>query len=135
MSDEILLKDPRGPIESFSWGKFIIIGVEHGAVEDQVIGCGKDLRLIGDVVSKWSERKGHNLNESIITGIFDQEIDKLVIGIGVDGQLKCPVEVTEYIKSKGIQPVILEKTPAACQIYNDMFHAGEKVALLVHGTC
>jgi hypothetical protein len=41
-----MFDDPKGPIEHFSWGKFIICGKEHSKL-DEKIGVGKDIRLIG----------------------------------------------------------------------------------------
>ncbi len=71
----------------------------------------------------------------MITGVYDREIEVLIIGIGVEGAIKCPEEVRQKIKEKGIQQIILARTPEACARYNQLFHEGKKVALLAHGTC
>jgi len=76
-----MYSDLKGPIESFSWGKFVILGKEHSKSHDGKVGAGKDIRLIGQEVSKWKERQGHEL--------FSDEL----------------------------------------------YHKGEKIALLAHGTC
>jgi hypothetical protein len=130
-----MFDDKRGPIEHFSWGKFIVCGKEHSKVSGEKIGAGKDIRLIGKNISKWKEREGHRLGPEMITGVFDQNIEILILGIGVDGLVECPEKVKKYIKSNGIKKLILEKTPEACRVYNDLFNKGEKVALLAHGTC
>jgi hypothetical protein len=127
--------DVEGPIQEFSWGKFIIAGEEHSKSYEGKMGVGKDIRLIGTEVTKWSERKGHLLNEDMITKVFDRDIDILVIGAGVHGALECPETVQRYIRQKGIPELILLKTPAACEKYNALYQSGKKVALLAHGTC
>ncbi len=129
-----MFDDPQGPIEHFSWGEYIIGGVEHAGAKKDQMGAGKDIRLVGREVTEWRERKGHQLTEAMITGVYDRGIEVLIIGIGVDGALECPDDVKRAIQAKGIQ-VILERTPAACATYNALFHQGKRVALLAHGTC
>ncbi len=130
-----MFDDPEGPIEHYSWGKFVVCGKEHSKTGAGKTGEGKDIRMIGTEVSKWKERKGHNLDKTMITGIFEHKIDVLIIGTGADGMLECPDKVREFILKKGIKKLIIEKTPAACRIYNECFKKGKKVALLAHGTC
>ena len=130
-----MFHDNKGPIEEFSWGKFIISGREHSKSWDTKVGVGKDIRLIGTKVSKWKERKGHDLTNEMVTGIFEENIDTLIIGIGAAGAVNCPASVQEYIKSKGIREILLLKTPEACKKYNELFQDGKHVALLAHGTC
>ena len=129
-----MFDDPKGLIEHFSWGKYIIGGVEHAGAKKDQMGAGKDIRLVGQEVTEWRERKGHCLTEAMITGIYDRGIEVLILGIGVDGALECPEAVKRAIQAEGIQ-VILERTPDACATYNALFHQGKRVALLAHGTC
>ncbi|MEQ8168288.1 MAG: Mth938-like domain-containing protein [Candidatus Eremiobacterota bacterium] len=126
-----MLIEPRGPVEHFLWGKFIICGKEHSST----VGAGKDIRLIGKKVTKWEERKGQCITASMITGVMDKNIDVLIIGIGVEGNIKFPEEVKNAIIEHGIKELIVEKTLNACKIYNKLFNEGKKVALLAHGTC
>ena len=131
-----MFDDPRGPIEYFSWAKFIICGQEHSEVVDgEEVGVGKDIRLIGREVSEWRERKGHELKPSMITGVYGRGIEVLIIGIGVDGLIECPGKVKRAIQENGIPEVIVARTPEACRLYNELFHQGKRVALLAHGTC
>jgi hypothetical protein len=125
-----MFDDPEGPIEHFSWGSFVINGQEHSPTA----GVGKDIRLIGDDVSAWSERQGHRLKKSMITGIYNSDIDVLVLGLGVHGRIKCPGKVRREIKQHGLT-LIAEPTPEACRVYNEQYRAGKNVALLAHGTC
>ncbi|MBI9043706.1 MAG: hypothetical protein JEZ06_04425 [Anaerolineaceae bacterium] len=133
--DKTVFKDSIGPIEEFSWGKFIVGGKTHTKEGDQLIGAGKDIRLIRNHISAWTERKGHKVKPDMITGIFDQDIQVLVFGIGVQGSLKVPQKTISAIKKQGIEEVLLLRTPQACQIYNKLYYEGKRVALLAHGTC
>ena len=96
---------------------------------------GKDIRLVGGVVSRWKERKGHRLKKEMITGVYDHGVEALIIGLGVHSALECPRQVQEAILEQGISQLILEPTPEACRRYNEMVREGKRVALLAHGTC
>lgn len=125
-----MFDDPEGPIEHFSWGSFVINGQEHSPSA----GVGKDIRLIGEKVSVWSERQGHRLKKSMITGIYDSDVDVLVLGLGVHGRLKCPGKVKKAIRQHDLT-LIAKPTPDACRTYNELYREGKNVALLAHGTC
>ncbi len=125
-------RDPDGPVEEFSRGRFVIGGQAHS---DQGEGVGKDIRLVGSVVSEWKERKGHTLSPAMITGVFDCDVQVLVIGTGIDGMVKVPDETRQYIHDHGISRLILLRTPAACRKYNELYREGRSAALLAHGTC
>ena len=126
-----MFADPRGPIEHFSWGCFVIDGQEHSRSS----GVGKDIRLVEEDVTPWRERKGHKLKKSMITGVYDRDLDVLVIGLGFHSAIKCPDEVKKAVREHGISELLLEPTPQACATYNELFRQGKRVALLAHGTC
>lgn len=130
-----MLKNNTGPIEHYSWGTFIVGGTQHSKTVSGKKGVGKDVRIIGNNVSKWKERKGHDLTMDMITGVFDKGIETLIIGTGMNGMVTCPQNVVNEIKKKGIKEVVLLVTPDACEMYNQLFQQGKKVALLAHGTC
>ena len=130
-----MFNDPGGPIEHYSWGKFVIAGEEHSGNGEERKGAGKDILLIGKKVRRWKERKGHVLDRSMVQRVLGKEVEILVIGTGADGALSVPGEVVEHLRDKGIKRVLVERTPEACKQYNRLYHDGEKVALLAHGTC
>ena len=130
-----MFDDKNGPIEHFSWGKFIISGKEHSGQGELRIGKGKDLILVEKKVKRWKSRKGHLLDKSMVEEVLDYKVDIVVIGNGVVGALKVPNKVVDYLIKKGVSKVIIEKTPKACKMYNSLVHSGKKVALMVHGTC
>jgi len=128
-------EDAAGPIESYSWGRFVIDGQEHMEGEDGPVGKGKDIRMVGREVSRWKERKGHLLKKRMVTGVYDQGIKVLIIGTGATGALEVPRNVIESIEQNGIKRLYITKTAEACKIFNALYHRGEAVALLAHGTC
>lgn len=128
-------RDDEGPVERFTWGAFVIRGKQHSGSGEERIGAGKDIRVIGDKVSRWKERKGHRLKKSMITGVYEEDIDVLVIGIGAEGAIEVPDKVKRAVAEHGIDEIRIERTPEACRIYNKLYHKGKRVALLAHGTC
>jgi hypothetical protein len=123
------------PIESCTWGAFVIDGQEHSETGDSIRGVGKDIRVVGKEVSEWKERKGHKLKFDMVTGVFNPDVEVLIIGIGHFSAIRCPDKVLEKIRAAGIREIIPLPTPDACQEYNRRFAANERVALLAHGTC
>ncbi|MBM3190531.1 MAG: hypothetical protein FJZ90_17670 [Chloroflexi bacterium] len=130
-----MFTDPRGPIKHFAWAKFSVVRSTSASAGEHELDLGKDIRLVGTKASAWEERKGHRLKREMVTGVYGQGIEVLVIGAGVYGSLKVPRKVREAIHEQGIGEVIVERTPEACRIYNELYHAGRRVALLAHGTC
>jgi len=127
-----MFRDESGPIESFEWGRFVINGEVHS--EDGE-GVGKDICIIDGEVTPWDARHGHRLNPNMVDCVFGAGIDILVIGIGVYGRIKVRDKTLKKVKAEGVNEVVIEKTPEACQIYNRLFREGKRVALLAHGTC
>jgi len=130
-----MFDDPKGPIEHVSWGKFIVCGEEHSQSEAGEVGAGKDIRVIGTEVTPWKERKGHRLKKKMITGVYGKDLDVLVIGIGINGAIECPEKVRKAIRENGIEDLVVRTTVEACSVYNRLYHEGQRVALLAHGTC
>jgi len=133
--DTELFQDKAGPIERFSWGMFVIRGETHGEGAEGRMGAGKDIRLIGKKATPWKERKGHRLKKSMITGVYDEDVDILVIGVGVSGCVEVPDKVRRDVADHGIAELAIERTPEACRTYNRLCRKGKRVALLAHGTC
>lgn len=126
-----MFDDPEGPVEHFSWAKFIIRGKEHSRFK----GVGKDIMVIGDDVKEWEEMGGHHLTPRSIECIEGMDLDILVIGNGVDGIVDISGSIINKIKELGIYEIIIEHTPKACFTFNELHRQGKKVALLAHGTC
>jgi len=124
--------DSAGPIERFEWGKFQIDGRVHSM---DGVGVGKDIFMLGRDVQPWRARKGHRLEPKMVPSVLASEIEVLVIGNGVNGALKVPKKTRNAILAAGVGELIIEPTPKACAIYNELVRQGKKAALLAHGTC
>jgi hypothetical protein len=127
-----MFRDPQGPIERFEWGRFVINGETHSLNGD---GVGKDICILHGEVRAWKERKGHQLTPFMVRCVLGQGISTLVIGNGVNGALKVKKKTRKAIKEAGIEDLIIERTPQACEIYNRLIREGKSAALLAHGTC
>jgi hypothetical protein len=127
-----MFTDHEGPIERFEWGLFQINGEVHSA---EGMGVGKDICIVGGVVQPWQERKGHRLKIKMVLPALKPEVEILVIGNGVNGAIRVPEKTRQAVKTAGVVELIIEKTPAACEVYNRLARQGKAVALLAHGTC
>lgn len=125
----------REVIESVTFGCFIIRGEEHSERHGARIGAGKDVRVVGKKVSRWKERKGHRLTPNMITGVYGEGVETLIIGCGFSEALVVEQTAIEDALRHGIMEVIVRPTPEACRLYNELHAKGTKVALLAHGTC
>ena len=126
-----MFDDPEGPIEHFSWAKFIIRGKEHSRSK----GVGKDILVTCEEVREWENMGGHHLTPMSLNCIEGEDLDVLVIGNGVNGIVDISGPVIQRIKELGINEIIIEKTPKACMTFNKINRKGRKVVLLAHGTC
>ena len=127
-----MFRDPQGPIESFEWGRFVINGEVHSMDGE---GVGKDICILQGEVRQWKARKGHRLAPSMVSCVFKQGVSVLVVGNGVNGALKVQKKTRKAIKVAGIEELIVERTPKACEIFNRLISEGKSAALLAHGTC
>jgi len=127
-----MFTDPKGPIESFEWGRFCIRGQVHSGEGE---GVGKDIFMVGEKVQSWSARKGHRLKPSMVDCVLGEGATILVIGNGVNGAIKVPKKTCQKVRDAGIETLIIEKTPKACKTYNELIHRGKRAAFLAHGTC
>lgn len=121
----VLFQDKDGVIEEVRWGCFRIAGKEFQ----------KDIRCLVRDPSPWTERRGHVLDETMITGVWEQAVEVLVIGLGIDGALQCPEGLQKRVRERGISEIIVAPTVEACRMYNSFIRSGKRAALLAHGTC
>ena len=111
-------------IDSYSFGSYIINGKEHKW----------DIKLINKNVFRWVGRNGHNIIIDDIRDLIAEKPEILIIGIGASGLINVSDKIKEFIKVRGIK-LIIEKTGAACNEYNNALKSNKKVCAIMHGTC
>jgi|GEM_PF-5785171 len=92
---EALFHDPSGPIEAFSWGRYVICGEIHEKTDGSNQGKGKDLYIIDNQKKKWNERKGRILAPQMVSRVIDKDVDVLIIDLGVYGEIDFPFPLTQ----------------------------------------
>ncbi len=137
---DVLFSDPQGPVQELTWGRFVIEGVEHAEVgEGRSKGAGKNVCVIGGEVTKWKKAADqpdrHHPTAKSFRCVEGQGLEAVVIGRGIEGAMEVPGRIVKGIRVTGIPRVIVERTAAACRIYNELARQGVRVALLAHGTC
>jgi uncharacterized protein YprB with RNaseH-like and TPR domain len=115
---------PMPHIESYSFGTVTVDGKTHSS--DLII-------LPGGVRAGWWRKEGHRLDMQDLDQIIEAKPSILVIGTGNVGLMKVPQETLDYLAQHGIQ-VLVERTAAACQRYNELAET-EQAAAALHLTC
>lgn len=112
-------------IDSFSFGQITIDGRSYTS----------DVIVFHDRVNAaWWRKEEHRLEPLDVTTILHAQPDVLIIGTGYAGVLTVPKPVIAHIESQDIE-VIVDKTPKAIELFNEM-QAGKKyVIAALHITC
>jgi hypothetical protein len=112
-------------IDSYSFGKMVIDGVEHR----------NDLFIYGGVVfGDWWRKEGHNLRVEDIEEVVLYKPEVIVIGRGASGVMRVSKEAVKYIESNGIE-LSMGKTGAAVEMFNKAIADGVNAAGAFHLTC
>ena len=112
-------------IDSFSFGSITIDGEKYA----------NDLILIPPgIISSWWRREGHKLAVDDMAEVIAYHPDVLVVGRGVSNMMQVPQSTISDMESTGVRVEILS-TPEACDRFNVLMKAGEKVAGALHLTC
>ena len=111
-------------IDNFTFGRMIIDGKTYTS----------DLILYPDKIDdNWWRKSGHFLVVEDLLDILTYEPEILIVGTGVNGLMKVPVETKKFVESKGIE-LMIEETEEACKIYNKIMEKNKIVAAF-HLTC
>lgn len=112
-------------IDSYSFGKIVIDGVEYSS----------DLKIIkGKVIPNWLRKSGHRVEIGDVEDIFKEKPGILVLGKGKPGLMKPAESFKKKIKENGIE-LIVEGTSKAIRTYNRLYREGRDVAAGFHLTC
>ena len=112
-------------IEQFKFGSVTIDGKTYGS--DVVL-------LPPQVKDNWWRREGHRLFTADLAEVLAYRPSVLVVGTGVSGQMYIPPETVGDMESARIRVEVLP-TAEACNRFNELLEAGEKVAAAMHLTC
>jgi len=95
----------------------------------------RDLILAGGrVIADWWRKEGHNLGMGDLTAVLAAAPDVLVIGTGQAERMEVPPETRRALAEKGIALEVYD-TATACQRFNQLAAAGQRVAAAFHLTC
>jgi len=112
-------------IESYDFGFMKIDGKIYS----------KDLIIFPDrIKDNWWRISGHDLSIEDIKEILEEKPEYLVIGTGYSGMMRVSEDVKKEIESYGIK-VIIDKTPNAYKIFNELLSKKRKVIGAFHLTC
>ncbi len=111
-------------IDSYSFGRISIDGREYKS----------DVIVFQDHVEEgWWRKEGHRLHIEDLKHVLRGRPDVLVIGTGAHGMMEVLPETKRFFESRGIK-VIIERTAAACKVYNEL-SGSKKVIAALHLTC
>ncbi len=95
----------------------------------------RDVLIIEDeILSPWVRQEGHSLCPDDLAWVVSRRPRVLVIGTGAFGRLRVPEETREWLRSRGIELIVLP-TAEAVEEYNRRAAAAERVACGLHLTC
>lgn len=111
-------------INHYSFGKITIDGKAYTS----------DVIIYGDRVDpSWWRQEGHRLQSVDLDAVINAKPDVIVIGTGYFGMMKVPDETIQFIKSKGIE-VLIMRTGKAVEMFNSL-SKDKKIIAALHITC
>jgi len=112
-------------IEEFKFGSVRIEGQIHGS----------DVAVLPPrVMANWWRREGHQVHTEDLAEVLAYRPTILIIGTGTSGHMWVLEETVSDMESAGITMETMN-TDKACDRFNELFEAGEKVAAVLHLTC
>jgi hypothetical protein len=112
-------------IENYGFGQMLINGEKYNS----------DLIIFADhIYDNWWRKEGHNLCIDDVKEIINKKPDILIIGTGFYGLMKVSEDLIKYIKSAGIEQVIIKKTRDAGEEYNKLYK-NKNIIAAFHLTC
>ena len=112
-------------IEGYTFGE-IVVGQKT---------YSKDLIIFPEkIVPDWWRKQGHKLCPEDVKNIIAFKPDILVVGTGAQGYMEVLDSLKEVLAAEKIQ-LIVENTPKACEIFNNLLSQKKRVAAALHLTC
>ena len=112
-------------IDRYKFGEIVIDGQAYD----------RDLLILADrVAGGWWRDKGHELALADLDEVLADPPEVLVVGTGRYGRLSVLPETQQALAAQGVE-IVAQPTKAACQTYNEMAGAGQRVVAALHLTC
>ncbi len=113
-------------IESYRFGRIEVDGCAYS----------KDVILLrGEVISPWwREAGGHVFAASDMGKVLEVVPEVVVMGTGYLGRVRILEETIVAFAKSGTE-VIIDRTPKAVEIFNELVDEGRDVAAALHLTC
>lgn len=97
---------------------------------------GSDLMIFpnGDIRADWRRAAGHRLCMADIEELVAAQPQILVVGNGIFGRMKPEQDLEQLLNQRGIR-MLMARTKAAAQLYNETRRTQPMVAACFHLTC
>lgn len=85
----------------------------------------------------WNEtgtRHAPGIQPADVAELLEGGAETVVLSRGRNGRLQVMDETLDRLEDAGVD-VVVEKTPAAIETYNELAERGERVGALIHSTC
>jgi len=92
----------------------------------------KDIKIINKKPSEWTWKKSHTITLEDVQDMLDN-IDVLVLGIGMDERVKVDQEVSDACDKKHIHVHVLQ-SESAMRLYNEL-EGHHNIGAILHSTC
>jgi hypothetical protein len=112
-------------IESYRMGQIVVDGHTYR----------RDLIIFPDRIDAgWWRVRGHELAVADLESVLADPPEVLLVGTGRYGRMTVLPETEQALVDRNIQLVALP-TPSACETFNQMLSAGQRVVAALHLTC
>jgi hypothetical protein len=112
-------------IDFYEFGRIVVDGVEYK----------RDVIILPDRIDNdWWRLEGHEFAERDLKKVLPAKPEVLVVGMGMDGNMKVLENAKRRLKEEGVE-LVAEKTDEAVKTYNDLLKAGRRVVAALHLSC
>jgi len=121
---EVLAGEGALRIERFRFGEVTIGGDRY--TDDVIVFEDR-------VQPRWWRKAGHLLQLEDLDGVWEQELEALIVGTGTQECMKIAPEVVAYTRQQGVELLSFD-TRTACQTFNHLL-GKRKIVAVLHLTC
>lgn len=113
-------------IDNYKFGRIVIDGKAYT----------KDLIIFPDRIKRqWWRDEGHLLQVQDLSDVWEEKLDKLIVGKGANRRMKISKGVENKCQELGIE-LTAKKSSEACEEYNQLSKKEKENSILaIHLTC